>query len=235
MRPYCDIDIKIFIVKESFFYPTIQCPEYSNSKKAALAHALLGWGGFATLQPMFGSKSPYNSDQEDVPVDSERMRQVLNEAARFTGRPDPSFATPSPKPTVPETMRVDEVEMFSPKPPPVRKHSRSWSLPSPPPESPPKPTKTVQSSNTKGTKATASSGATVRQQQILSKAKKAAQPAPKKQKKQVAGGTESQDRGDAQKQEWSMSKKEATNRSKGSAKPDAELKDRIWDVVGKWF
>jgi hypothetical protein len=236
--PCCDIDIKIFIVKDSFFYPTIQGPEYTSAKKAALAHALLNWGGFATLQPMFGSKSPYNSDQEDVPVDSERMRQVLNEAAHFTNRPDPSFAKPTPKPTVPEITRVEEVEVFSSRPAPVRKHSRSWSLPSPPPdspESPSKPTKTGQSSDTKGVKAAASPGATVRQQRILAKAKKAAQSATKKQKNQVAGGTESQDKGDAQKQEWTMSKKDAANRLKKSAKPDAGLKDRIWDVVGKWF
>jgi len=216
----------------------MQVPSYTNRKQLALGHALLDWGGFATLKPMFGSESPYNSDQEDVPVDSEGMRKVLNMAARFTRRPDPSFETPA----VPEVTKLvkEEAEKETEKkvethirPTPARLRSRSWSLPPPPadsqtPISPPNRAKNARSPD--GTKVPAGTvtgaSATVRQQQLLTKAKQTKRPAGEIQRRPKGG--------DEQKQEWTVSKKESKINPTESKKPETS-KRSIWDVVTKWF
>jgi hypothetical protein len=228
-----DINTTIFLVRDTIFYPNMEVPEYSPNKKFALGHAFLDWGGFATLQPMFGSKSPYNSNQEDIPIDNEGMRKVLNKAAQITHRPDPSFETPK----VPNPMEVDtkEEELAIERPAPAQQHSQSWTLPSPPPDSsttklPPKQTKNRRSSEAKAS----SAGITVRQQQILAKAKQTQPPAGEK-RQSTGGKRSSKDKGDAQNQEWTTSKKESRNRLEESAKPGHGLKERLWSVVGQWF
>jgi hypothetical protein len=198
-------------VNETIFYPSFQIIPYGSKKRSALGHALLDWGGFAPIKPMFGSQSPYNSDQEDVPVDNEGMRKVLNMAAQLTSRPDPSFETAE----VPEVTKVEDTEKKRERghvqSVPARTHSRSWSLPPPPPDSQkttsPKHAKTGRPAN--ATKAPAGT-TTARQQQILAKAKATKKPAADKSKR-------------------------AQTTSKKVKEPEVSLKNRIWDVVSKWF
>jgi len=219
-------DVSI-LVNETIFYPNIQVPLYSHKKRIALGNALLDWCGFAPIKPMFGSQSPYNSDQEDVSVDNEGMRKVLNMAAQLTSRPDPSFETAE----VPEVTKVEkkrdaekEREREHVQPAPVRIHSRSWSLPPPPPDLQ-RTTKRVQTGRpANATKPPTGATATARQQailakaqqQILAKAKQAKPPALNKSKSK--GDTQSQ------------------TTSKEEKKPEpAAFKERVWDVVKKWF
>lgn len=234
------VEIPLFPVHDTVFYPDLEIPEYTHKKMLALNHALLDWGGFATLKPMFGSTSPYNVNQEDVPVESESMRKVMNLAARITGRPDPSFETAKVEKTVDavEVIKEEVVkeEVVNNDPGPTREHSRSWSLPSPSQgsPSPTPPSERTRTTRPVAVKAQAGAGTAAagkkRKQQILGKIK---QPASEKTK--GTGGKNNSTRGgETQKQEWSTSKKESKNRLE-SAKPAAGLKNRIWDVVGKWF
>ncbi|KIM82625.1 hypothetical protein PILCRDRAFT_469123 [Piloderma croceum F 1598] len=161
---------------------------------------------------MFGSRSPYNSDQEDVPVDNEGMRRVLNMAAQLTSRPDPSFETAGVPGIRKVEMKQAKSERVHVQQAPARTHSRSWSLPPPPPDSrtttsPSRRAQTGRPANV--TKAPAGASTTARQQQILAKARQVKQP--------------------------------ATNQPKSAPtivevkKPEVALKERIWNVVKKWF
>lgn len=208
-------------MNDTIFYPSMQIPPYSHNKKFALANALLDWGGFAPIKPIFGSQSPYNSDQE-MPVDVEGMRKVLNWAAQFAMRPDPSFETVEvPKPTkvtkvTKINMERDTRESVRVQQAPARRHSRSWSLP---PPSPDLPTTTSSSKRvptgppTNATKLPAGTTITARQQQILAKAKLAKQPAINQPKS-----------------------KRAPTASEEVKKPEVQpLRERIWSVVKSWF
>jgi hypothetical protein len=253
------IHIPSFLVHDTIFYANIELPGYTRNKRRALAHALLDWGGFATLTPMFSSKSPYNSDQEDVPIENEGMRRVLNMAAQLTGRPDPSFETVQVQDAVDvkeeedikkedikkEDVKIEEAEeeeeevLSDKQPAPLRIHSRSWSLPSPSPDSqtstpPPKRAKATRSVQAKAPAGAATgAGATALQQQILAKIKRA-KPSVGEGQRHAAEKVGSVGSG-KQNEEWTISKKEARKLPKASAKPESGLKDRIWEVVGKWF
>jgi len=235
-------EITTFLVNETTFYPTIPTPErdYTLSKRKALAHALLDWAGFAKLEPM--TKSQYNSDQENVPIERIPMRNILHHAARITGRPDPSFASVQ----VSADVQTREVEIRTEKednqtnssPAPVLRRSRAWSLPSPPsdsstPSSPLTHSKTIRSAEAKAPAGTAA-GDTVRKQQIIAKVKQTKQRALQKQQKiNSTDGAETQRRG-TQSQEWTTSKKESREQLKEDPE-HAKVRNRIWDVVKGWF
>lgn len=236
------------LVNDTIFYPNASIPTWTMKKRTALSHAILDWGGFAPVQPMFGSKSPYNSDQEDVPVDSERMRKLLNYASQMTGRPDPSFEAPSPpaaeqsesQPEAP--MKNVPLEDLTPAP----LQSRAWSLPSPPPDAsiPKSESQTTRPAQHKSTDTKASTVAsTSARKQMLAKAKKPPLPKPKAEtkanKKAVKVSpkevrTERAEKADAA-EKLTVDKKESQSVSKEKETAPAGVKEKLMGFVSKWF
>ena len=264
-----------FSVSDKIFNPNpSSVPPQSPSKRAAIAHALLDWGGFAPLSPIFkDGKSPYNVDLEDEgrEVDREKLRKVLNKAATFVGRPDPSFAVPPPPPPT-ETAAAAEVEVVSQSDgvpeaegPNLEleravndsrlapTQNRSWFLPSPPLDVPSATaTPTTKKNNITPTN-TESAARNTKQEKILAKAKAATRAvhAPKVQVKaatftsptiikpkpiQIAFAKGSMSR---EKQVEESARKSAGPTSSASKTSGAEkekgLRNRFWEVAGKWL
>lgn len=232
---------------DTIFYPPAPIATWTTKKRAALSHAILDWGGFAPLQPMFGSKSPYNSDEE-VPIDSERMRKLLNFASQMTGRPDPSFETLAPE------QPMSQAEAHAADTPaedltlaPLQ--ARAWSLPPPPPDvlAPKSETRTSRPTQQKPTDGKISTATSVKaQKQMLAKVKKLPQPKPKAHnkgdKKAVLissnkDGTETAgDKETTEKLTVDKRKSQSTPKERETSSTErATIKERLMGLVQNWF
>ncbi|KAI5988096.1 hypothetical protein EDD15DRAFT_2371818 [Pisolithus albus] len=87
------IDVEVRRVSETEIrYRNITRPPIrSRAMKAAIGHAFLDWGGFASLQPLYETSPFTNPMQDHKEPGMNHMRLVLNKWSQILDRPDPSF------------------------------------------------------------------------------------------------------------------------------------------------
>lgn len=225
------------------FYNRFEPAEISNSKRTATAHALLDWGGFAPLPAMFGSDSPYNTDKEDIPVDRENLRKMLNMAAQRTGRPDPSFEASPASPPAAANLVVEVVEPvvetgLEPAatkaseplaPAPASSPLNSWTMPKPydPFTKPYLNTTTTTNLRTHNSTTT-----THAQSPAAPKHKPNANARKQLARAKLRTATKEERR--AKEPELTTTEKRPKNRLRAEARPEG-LKDKVMEVLGKWF
>ncbi|KAI6046448.1 hypothetical protein EDC04DRAFT_2631037 [Pisolithus marmoratus] len=66
-------------------------PIRSRAMKAAIGHAFLDWGGFASLQPLYETSPFTNPTLARKEPGMDNMRLALNKWSQILDRPDPSF------------------------------------------------------------------------------------------------------------------------------------------------
>lgn len=217
-------------MRDTDYYAKVALPEEPTMKRrAATAHALLDWGGFAPLSPQFSvDHSPFNTDAGDVPADRENLRKVLNMAAQLTRRPDPSFEVPAaPAPVAPKP-EVIEAEIAAPEvvgplaPPPATSQLASWSMPDAATRraKPIYPATAPQYSATGKQDASKLRAAPVAPRKQFSKAKRAMTPKEELRPKQKQP-----------EQLTTAAKRPKTN----SVEDPQALKAKVMQVLGKWF
>lgn len=230
------------IVHDTVFYHNkVEPPEISLGKQSATAHALLDWGGFAPLPAMFGSDSPYTSDKEDIPVDRENLRKVLNMAAQWTGRPDPSFEASPPPPVaanpvaeVTEPVIQSSVEPTTARdtefltPAPASSSLNSWTIPEPHiPATKPYPDTTSTDRRPRNSTTTAHDPSpTVQKHKPNANARK--------QLARAKLRTATKEERRPKEPELITTGKRPKNRLRAEARPEG-LKDKVMEVLGKWF
>lgn len=86
-----DVEVRRVTETEIRYRNTERPPIRSRAMKAAIGHAFLDWGGFASLPPLYET-SPFTNPTQDLKEPGmDNMRLALNKWSQVLDRPDPSF------------------------------------------------------------------------------------------------------------------------------------------------
>ncbi|KAI6111956.1 hypothetical protein EDD16DRAFT_1710048 [Pisolithus croceorrhizus] len=86
-----DVEVRRVTETEIRYRNTTRPPIRSRAMKAAIGHAFLDWGGFASLQPLYETSPFADPTQAHKEPGMNHMRLVLNKWSQILDRPDPSF------------------------------------------------------------------------------------------------------------------------------------------------
>ncbi|KAI6168695.1 hypothetical protein EDD17DRAFT_635874 [Pisolithus thermaeus] len=86
-----DVEVRRVTETEIHYRNTTRPPTRSRAMKAAIGHAFLDWGGFASLQPLYETSPFTNPTQAHKEPGMNHMRLALNKWSQILDRPDPSF------------------------------------------------------------------------------------------------------------------------------------------------